>query len=206
MPAILSLFLWKYMNLGQRWFAILLWFVVAISFAGEIWLWLGGESNLPFFHVYILIECLFIIRIFAFLLNNALTSTARYILSFGFSGLWLVNVLVGEGWRNYPDYIHALEALIILTLVFKWFLKMLREKTITRPQKTFEFWLCTGLLVFFSGNFLLFLFSEFLLTIEMSAYYAIWKLHIILNLVLYLIYTLALSLLEKRRHDSVKKE
>ncbi len=206
LPAIFSLFLWKEMNVGQRWFAILLWFVVAISFAGEAWLWLSDTTNLPFFDVYILVECLLIIKIFSHVLNHTLTHMAAYGLSIGFTVLWLVNIFVGEGWWNYPDYIHALEALVVLILVLSWFRKMLKEKIILRPERTFEFWLCVGLLVFFSGNFLLFLFSEFLLTIEMSAYYTIWKLHIVLNLILYVIYTFALYLLTKRAHHNSKRK
>lgn len=106
--------------------------------------------------------------------------------------IWIVNVLIGEGWWGYPDYIHALEAVLILVIVLWWLLKMLKEKIISQPERTFEFWLCAGLLVFFSGNFLLFVFSNFLLTTDTEVYMAIWKVHSALIISLYLIYTIAL--------------
>ncbi|MBL4604829.1 MAG: hypothetical protein JKY02_03955 [Flavobacteriaceae bacterium] len=119
------------------------------------------------------------------------------IFNLGFLLIWIVNAFIGEGLWGFPDYIHALEAVVVLFLVLRWFLKMLQEKTISNPEKTFEFWICAGLLVFFSGNFLLFIFSKSLLTIEMASYDAIWKVHCILIILLYLIYMVALLWVKK---------
>ena len=41
---------------------------------------------------------------------------------------------------------------MILALVVKWFLKMLAEKVIASPIRTFEFWMCAGVLIYFVGN------------------------------------------------------
>ena len=127
------------MNIVQRWFAILLWTIVLISFSGEVWHIVTDRYITPFFHVYILLEYLLLLKIFRYLFKEHIRSHIWNILGGSFTLVWLGNVLFGEGIWGFPDYIHALEAFIILVLVFKWFALMLKEKIILYPEKTFEF-------------------------------------------------------------------
>jgi len=192
LPALLATFLWRYLSTTQRWFAIMLWVIILISFSGRAWTLSTQEANTPFFHVYILAEYIMLLQIFRNMFGHVFRKRLWLILTSSFMIIWIVNVLIGEGWWGYPDYIHALEAVLILVIVLWWLLKMLKEKIISQPERTFEFWLCAGLLVFFSGNFLLFVFSNFLLTTDTEVYMAIWKVHSALIISLYLIYTIAL--------------
>lgn len=196
-PALLAILKWSSLSTVHRLFALMLWMIVVVSFSGEIWNKITVKSNIPFFHVYILLEYLLLVQIFKHLFAKHIKQLLWNILSIGFLLLWLGNVLFGEGFWGFPDYIHALEALVVLVLVFKWFAHMLKQKVILHPERTFEFWFCAGLLIFFSGNFLLFLFSEFLLTIEQSAYDVIWKFHCILIILLYILYSVALLWVKK---------
>ena len=185
------------MNRPQRWFTIMLWAIVIISLSGEAWQILTVKNNLPFFHTYILIEYLLLIQVFKNIFRESVKKRIWWLLSLGFVLIWVFNVTIGEGWWVFPDYIHILEAIIILIFISIWFLKMLREKEISNPEQTFEFWMCTGLLVFFSGNFLLFVFTNFLLKTDMAVYEAIWKVHCILIILLYILYTVALLWVKK---------
>jgi len=197
LPALLGVFKWKSLSQAQCWFVWMLCAILVISISGELWQKYSEHNNLPFFHVYILIEYFFLLQIFKLLLGKSLNITLWYSLRIGFLVLWILNVSINNGWWGFPDYIHALEALIVLSLVVMWLAKTLREKVVSNPEKTFEFWFCSGLLVFFSGNFLLFFFSTFLLSIEMAAYDAIWKVHCILIIILYVLYTVALLWIKK---------
>lgn len=185
------------MNTHQRWFAVLLWFIIIVSFSGRLWTIQTQESNLPFFYIYILIEYLILLQIFRILFQRRIKDSIHLFLTIGFLCIWLINVCTGKGWWTFPDYIHALEAIIIIVLAILWFIKMLKEKTISQPYKTFEFWLCAGLLVFFSGNFLLFVFPKFILNAGNEVFLAIWKVNNILNILLYSIYTIALLWVKK---------
>ena len=197
LPAILAATKWHTLNKPQRLFTILLWLIIVISFSGELWVHTVGKTNLAFYHVYILVEYLLLLTIFKALLNHSMNDNVWKVLAVGFTVIWIGNFSINRGWSTLPDYIHALEAVIILSLVAFWFIKMLKEKITLNPEKTFEFWMCSGLLLFFSGNFLLFLFSEFLMTIEMAAYEAIWKVHITLNIILYIMYSIAILWIKK---------
>lgn len=196
-PAIVATFKWKLLIGYQRLFTVMLWIIILISLCGELWSIITRKSNLPFFHLYILIEYIFLVNILKHILQKEIKKSVWQILLIGFSVIWIFNISIGNGWWNFPDYIHALEAFIIIILIVIWFKKILREKTLANPEKTFEFWICAALLFFFSGNFLLFIFSEFLMTIDMVAYKAIWKVHLALNILLYLMYSIALLWVKK---------
>ncbi len=192
LPAIVAGFKWKWMDNPQRYFSVMLWCIVLISFSGEAWVRTTGESNLPFFHVYILVEYLLLMQVFRLLFAGAVGKRFWAVLAIGFAVVWVINILAGEGWWGFPDYIRALEAIIILVVVSLWFRKMLREKKVLQPERTFPFWMFAGLLLFFSGNFLLFIFPKFLINTGKEVFEAIWIVNAILNILLYTLYTIAL--------------
>jgi len=196
-PAIIAIFKWSKMNMSQKIFVGLLWFIVVISFSGRAWALITSSNNLPFFYTYILGELIMLLLIFRLMFNTGIRDRYWATLLVGFSLIWLINVSIGQGWWAFPDYIRALEATIVLIIIILWFLKMLREKIILQPYKTFEFWLCAGLLIFFSGNFLLFVFPKYILTAGEEVFEAIWKVNAILNILLYLMYTIALLWVKK---------
>lgn len=202
LPALFALVKWKSMNASQRWFAILLWVIIIISFSGRIWtlktdLWTVKISNLPFFHVYILVEYLLLLQVFRLFFKGSIKDQIWLLLAAGFTTFWLINVLFLEGWWAFPDYIHVLEAVVLLVIISTWFRKMLKEKVILKPERTFEFWVCAGLLIFFSGNLVLFIFPKFMLD-HAGLFRAIWRLNSILIIVLYISYTIALLWVKKK--------
>lgn len=192
LPALLSLVKWKQLNESQRWFCGLLWFIIVVSFTGRWWALVVMKNNLPFFYIYILGEFLFFLQIFRLWFGQSIKDRVWIRLGVLFSIVWTINVFTGEGWWAFPDYIRALESILLITIVIIWFQKMLREKVILHPYKTFEFWISAGLLIFLSGNFLLFVFSKLILNAGKEVFLAIWKVNAILNILLYGMYTIAL--------------
>ena len=162
------------------------------SVGGRLWSITGHDNNLPIFHVYILLEGVLLCIVFRHLLAARGDTLPWFITAGSFAFLWLLNVLFGEGITGYPAYIHALEALLVIVLVVLWFAKILREKIVQKPLRTFGFWLCTGLLIYFSGNLLLFVFSTFVVEQSARVFDVIWGVHGILVILLYLIYTFAI--------------
>lgn len=197
LPALLALMKWRRLETYQRWFAILLWLIILISFLGEYFKATLGGNNLPFFHSYILVELLLLLIVFMYMFKEEWSKLVWLFLGGSFCIIWLLNVSIGNGWWSFPDYIHALEASIIIVLVSLWFIKMLREKKILNPHQRFEFWMCAGLLIYFTGNFLLFIFSKFILTAGSKVFNAIWMVNCVLIILLYSMYTIALLWVKK---------
>lgn len=171
----------------------MLWSIAALSISGRLWTLYGHQNNLAFFHCYILVEGLFLLLIFKEILGALFKSNILWSIFIFFILFWIYNSFWGEGIENYPASIHVLEALIILGLVFTWFAKVLREKVVRNIQQTFEFWFCTGLLIFFSSNLLSFVFSSFIVEQSSGVFKIIWGVHALLAILLYFIYSYAIT-------------
>ncbi len=197
LPALLALVKWKSLNASQRWFALLLWLIVIISFSGYLWVRETKHNNMPFFHVYILVEYLLLLQIFRLFFKGSIKDRFWLLLAVGYTLVWLFNVLFLEGWWAFPDYIHVLEVVIMLVIISIWFRKMLKEKVIRNPERTFEFWICAGLVIFFMGNLMLFIFPKFI--INKGVFIAVWRLNSALIILLYIIYTVALLWVKKAK-------
>lgn len=192
LPAFIAIWYWDKLNRSQRLFGIMLWSIAALSISGRLWTLFGQHNNLAFFHCYILVEGLFLILIFKEILGSLITYNLLISIFLFFILFWIYNSFWGEGIENYPAIIHALEALIVLGLVVTWFGKVLREKVVRNIEKTFEFWFCTGLLIFFSSNLLSFVFSSFIVEQSSMVFKIIWGVHALLAILLYFIYSYAL--------------
>ncbi len=188
----MALWYWRRLGSAEQWFGVMLWAIAAISVSGRLWTLSGHTNNLPFFHLYILVEGSFLLFLFRQLLGTSLHPWLWKTMIFGFVAFWLFNGIWGEGWLGYPAAVHALEALLVLSVAVSWFAKVLREKEVRNIQQTFAFWLCTGLLVFFSTNLLIFLFSTFIVAQSSIVFKTLWGLHAVLAILLYLIYSFAL--------------
>jgi len=85
--------------------------------------------------------------------------------------------------------VRALEGMLLMVFSVHWFLKILKEKQVRYPAQTFAFWMCTGILIYYAGNLVLFLFSSFVMQQKAVLFKAIWEVHAILVIFLYLTYT-----------------
>lgn len=147
---------------------------------------------MPLFHLYILVETVVLIHIFRKLLRPFIISRMAYTLLISFIVLWIFNISFGDGISGYPTYILPVKAALLIILSISWFIKVQKERKVQHPERLFAFWLSTGVLIYFSGNMLQFTFSNYIFEQRKYVFVAIWDVHAILVILLYLIYTIAL--------------
>jgi len=192
LPALLAALVWRSLWGAPRKFAICLWAIALFSVSGEVWKMFGHDNNLPFFHTYILVEFLLLLLVYKQLLSTARKSFIWLTIGSAFALIWLLNVFFGEGFWEYPNYIHALEAILLIVFAVLWFLKILREKVEKKPAHTFGFWLSTGILMYYTCNLLLFFSSSFVGRQSPAVFDAVWGVHAILVILLHLTYSIAI--------------
>lgn len=87
-----------------------------------------------------------------------------------------------NGIDNFDNYATAFEAITFSILSLWSFLyivnKMIFEKVTSEPF----FWINTGILLYFAGNLILFIFNDYILTHQGSSHIALWAIHSILNI------------------------
>ena len=190
-PAALGLFHWNHLPQVVRWFTIMC-LIIAINgllgFLGEHLI----KNNMPLFHFYLLVEGCFLIVIFSRLLMDFVHPFLKPVALMVYASYWLANVFFADGILGYPTTILAVEALLLMGLASSWFFKVLKQRKLSNPAQTFGFWLSTGVLIFFSGNLLLFIFSNYIFSMEPHVFRAIWDIHALLVLIIHIHYIIAI--------------
>lgn len=186
--------LWRYTYLEQE--ARLLFYmlvpVAANQFFSEWWVYNVEPNNLPFFHLYMAIEFVMLSLIFRSYLRSysgriveltAAVSIVIYLIYFAANPeqLW-----------QYSTYARAIEAVIILVFAGLYFIMVYQKQEHIYLQKTSGFWIVGGLILYFSSNLLIFVFSDLVFRQESSAFSTIWVLHDLLTILLYIAYTIGL--------------
>lgn len=155
------------------------------------------KNNLPLYHLYIVVEFVLITRVFSLGFDGLLEKKKWMRLVGGFTGLAILNSLFLQPLDTMPNNTRTLESLLLLGFSLRYFFLVMKELKVFYLEKTFMFWVSSAILIFFSGNLLLFITSTYLLdplVVPDSTYYEVWAIHGILNLLLYIIYTIALCL------------
>lgn len=194
LPIAVGLFLYRRLARIQK---RLLWMICLVAlnqFLSWAWsAWIMPENNLPFFYCYILIEFLFLSVLFSELLENFIPKRITKGVIIGFTMAWLVVVIWPGNIWTYPDYLHFAESVLILVFAGSYFYKVFVESKILQLEKEFSFWLSAGLIVYFSSNTLLFLFSDLVARHGGEVFNQIWTVHALITILLYLSYTIALT-------------
>ena len=149
-------------------------------------------NNLPLLHLFTVVEFGALCWIFHLGLPRWFDQRKAVLLISLFTVFALVNVLFWQDLTAYNSYSRGLSAFFMVLLALYYFVTVLRELQVTNLAESFMFWFCTGVLLYFSANLLLFLYSSMIAQMDVDTNYQIWGIHAVLNILLYLFYTIAL--------------
>ncbi|MFK7921203.1 MAG: hypothetical protein AB8H47_04565 [Bacteroidia bacterium] len=150
------------------------------------------ETNLPFYHLYVAIEFSLLVVVF-YNAYPGLISKKYLIYSIPlFCISAVLNVLLFQPLTDFASHTRTLESCILLFLSIRYFFLVLKELKVKNIERTFAFWFSTAILVYFSSNLLLFIYSNVIMVEEHSTFMEVWAMHSLLNILLYLFYAIAL--------------
>lgn len=192
LPGGIALFRWSQLSYAQKMTGVLLFFIginqvlaSVISFSFKI-------TNLPLYHLYILIETIALFVIFNLRFRQPYSS--RFVLG-GIAVIFLFNlcsVFLWEGIFQMPQYSRTFESIVIIGLTSSYFIYVMKEVKVKQLEKSFWFWMSCGLLIYFSTNLFLFVFSNYIVQQSKEIFSSVWLIHSILNIILYVFYSIAL--------------
>jgi hypothetical protein len=93
---------------------------------------------------------------------------------------------------TFNTYARSLEGILVIILCLSWCYQTLTEMKIRALQQDPVFWTNTGFLLYFSGNVLLFTFSNYILNINHALNQYIWAFHALFSILLYFFITIGL--------------
>jgi hypothetical protein len=144
------------------------------------------KNNMPVTHLFTLIE-------------GAEKGNRSYIyLLLAFTITCIVNAIFFQSIYTYNSYTKSIESIICILLAMKYFAAIASGTISTRISTNAGFYFNAGFFLYFSGAFMLFVFSNFIITnLSLNNFLIIWTIHASLVLLMYLFFTFAFILCKK---------
>lgn len=152
-----------------------------------------GETNSPWYHLLLPVLFLLMTRFFADYLDVGKYRWLRWALPSVFTILVMLNALWGEGFYRFPATVVALYSFTGIVLSIGYFIHLLRTPTAFFLERQPMFWISSGLLVYFAGNFLLWLGLNFL-TFDAVFFKSVYRISGAVTILLNFIFVIAILL------------
>lgn len=151
------------------------------------------NNNMLLYHPYVVFELIIFSVLFRFLLAETIKGRVIYITAAVFTLLAILNGYYIQPLSKLPTNTRTLESLILLAYALAGFYKLFMEMKMKHIEKSFEFWVYSGVLIYFSGNLFLFILSNTILKNNPNLHRQVWiVLHSSFNIILYLSLAIAL--------------
>lgn len=190
--SVTALVRYKYLDKSLKNLAQLVFFALSIEIISRVF-WLYKVSNLFLWPLYISVEFGLLLWIYSRELNIRFLKRGRVAIILVFCAYIVYRTLHASSKITQIDNGgRLLESIVVLLLVMAYFSKLYAAQPLHKLWNNAMFGVSAGLFIFFSGNFLIFLFINFILQYSQKLNYQVWVIHGILNGILYLSYTFAL--------------
>ncbi len=190
-PVIVALF--RYRNLGTAMIAIAGYvFLGGLIQLSSSYVKNQGNNNLWLLHLYTPLEFICILWFYSLVLVSLAKRKWFVWLGLGFAVLSALNTAFLQPALTFNTYARSLEGILVIILCLSWCYQTLTEMKIRALQQDPVFWTNTGFLLYFSGNVLLFAFSNYILNINHALNQYIWAFHALFSILLYFFITIGL--------------
>jgi hypothetical protein len=179
-PFLLSFYRLRYFNTEYKYLFIYVWLTFLFEVVNSAMAF-QGISNLYLYNFYGIAEGLLLLKVYF----DFLTQSPQYrklLIVFGifFSvyGLW--DILYSEAFtKKFNSYTYMGSAFLLIISSLLFFLQMLQNTETTSLRGQPKFWFNAGSLLYFSGTFFVFMFSELIISanqdIDFFSYWSIYS-------------------------------
>lgn len=169
----------------------LLWVMVSIEGTTLILRELGVQNNMPLYHFYVLVEFALTTWMFEASVPRILSKRVFYALLAGMAVVGIFTHVNAESIYDFPSVMRSVESLLLMGLSIRFFWVMMHSDEERNLLELPEFWASVGVLIYFSSNLMLFFYGNYMASQSAEVFDALWHLHAGLNIMLYLVYTIA---------------
>ena len=181
--------------------AKIIWYYLLVSGVVSFLAYFVGRvmhaNNLWLIHVYTALEVILFCWFYKKILLAPENSKLFWLLPVVFVLLCIINAVKFQSIYTYSSYTRSVEAIICLVFALNYFARL---ATVDAGKKTFlmpEFYFNSGIFLYFSGAFMLFVFSNFIINSSSHTYYVLWVIHAALVLCMYLFFSVGFMLCKK---------
>jgi len=147
---------------------------------------------LPGLHLFTLLQFGLVLWLYEGFLKEVRRAYLLRILWLSFLTFVVLNATWVDGISQMNPHARAVQCITLLVVIISYFLHLLRKMEVDRLERDPLFWVSSGLLIYFSGSFFVFLVSNYLLGKDNEMLLAIFSIVSILNILANLSYAIAL--------------
>ena len=191
LPIMVSFFHYKHIVKELKTVSIFLCFVAVFEIICII---LANYSinNLPFLHLYTIFEFSFLGLVFYQVFAHPSFKKAIIVTIIAFAAFAIINAFFIQTIYEFNTIAHAVESFLLILLALLFFFKVFHESAVMHLGKYPMFWINSGILIYFSGSFFLFIFSNYILMQSHDMLHAYRGIHSLLNILLNLFFAMGL--------------
>jgi hypothetical protein len=198
LPLLIGILKYKQLSFSAK---MIHWYLIVSAIFTGISLLISRhyhQNSMPVSHLFTLIELVMITLFYKSLFGAGNKNNTYNYIILVFAVVCVMNALFFQSIYTYNSYTKSIEAIICILFAMKYFAAIASGsssiKIITAP----DFYFNSGLFLYFSGAFMLFVFSNFIVTkLSLNDFFIIWTIHSSLVLLMYLFFSTALLLCKK---------
>ncbi len=195
-PIIAGLIKFKVLpfNLKLIWYYLVV--TALINTAATIVARVYHKNNLPLVHLFTLVEGLMLISFYRYTLDSNKKKKWYNLLQIAFVAICIINALFFQSIYTYSSYTRYTESIMCMLFALNYFAKVaaLELSVVKLPN----FYINAGIFLYFSGSFVLFIFSNLITyKVSLTNFLIIWNIHASLMVLMYLFFSFGFILCKK---------
>lgn len=196
LPIIVALFKYRLLPIEAKVFLSYMAFDTIVSIVSST-LAYNHLSNMPLFHVSTIIATIILLFFFSHLFFRKDFKKYIYLLIGVFPILGILNTVYLQNIYQFNSYTFSLQHIIVILLCFLYW--GYYENILEKPWISFPLnWILAGLLLYFSSAFIIFTFSNFIVTtLSKNISILLWNIHAILTIIMYILISIGFSKYKK---------
>lgn len=180
---------------------VVLCYMVASAITNGISIFISKQwhmNNMPLVHLYTVIELILIVIFYKRVFEAPAKMSFFTLIVISFTVLCVVNALYFQSIYTYNSYTRSLEAIICILFAMNYFARIAASPSVRKLIKEPNFYFNTGFFLYFSGAFMLFIFSNFVIkNLANHDFLIIWAIHAALILLMNLLFSIGFLLCKK---------
>lgn len=161
-------------------------------------LWYFQINNLPLLHIYPLIELAILAVLYQRTLRTWYHPYVIPLLTALMIGFSVFNSVFIQSIFVFSSNSITLVSGVLIIYSISYFVKLLRDPPVDFLDRSPMFWINCAILIYFSGSFMIFMYSNYMLPKSKDTQMVIWGIHAILNMVRFFLFSIALWVKEKK--------
>lgn len=174
---------------------VLFYYIVLATFVEALSIYLSEYkiNNLFLSHICVFIEFCIFSFIYLKLLVPKPNKNLLIVAILIFLGVCLIDVIKISGYEKMNELSRNVEGIVMITLALIYFNRLIKGPATISLESQFGFWFNTAIIVYISGIFFLFLFSNKLLNSEPETFYALYSIHAVFLIIFNILLAISLT-------------